>query len=392
MSTIDPLLTPPTENGALPVPPAEAPAGPPLADLHLPYPGEEPDRRTPPRPHPGFWWSLLWCVGFFIITQISGGVVASIFLVVLHFTRPELFPANSDNLNVLMSSEGYSISVAVGFSISVMLGVGVSLLVIRLVVGRDWTRQLALRRPGLAHVMFVLAGCPAFVILGNWSYAFLRQVLHVPSFTSMGLPGMEYAEKLFSSWPTALGILVIGLGPGVGEELWCRGFLGRGLVGRYGPAVGVVLTSFFFGLIHLDPAQGSMALLMGLWLHFVYLMTRSLWMSMLIHFLNNSFAVVAPHIPGVRVVDAGLRMPPFLVIASALLLACIGWALYRSRARLVPETDGPETWQPPYPGVAYPPPGSGTRVTHPRPSWDAVAAAAVGFLLFLAACVEASSH
>ena len=74
---------------------------------------------------------------------------------------------------------------------------------------------------------------------------------------------MEAMVKEFRTWPWQFGVLVIGLGPGLSEELWCRGFLGRGLVEHYGVILGVLLTSFLFGLIHGDPHQGTMAMLMG---------------------------------------------------------------------------------------------------------------------------------
>jgi uncharacterized protein len=153
-----------------------------------------------------------------------------------------------------------------------------------------------------------------------------------------------------------------------------------------------VVPSFFFGFIHLDPRQGLMAMFMGLWLHFVYLTTRSLWLPMLLHFLNNSFSVATTHYGAFKELDDNGAMPAYLVVASALLMAGIGWALYRSRARLVPEGDGAGLWEPPYPGVMYPPAGSGTRVAHPRPSWDALATATAGFLVFVAACVKAMLH
>jgi hypothetical protein len=42
--------------------------------------------------------------------------------------------------------------------------------------------------------------------------------------------------------------------------------------------------------------------------------------------------------------------------------------LYASRARLVRvDGSGLPPWQPPFPGVAHPPPGSGTAVVHPWP-------------------------
>jgi membrane protease YdiL (CAAX protease family) len=182
---------------------------------------------------------------------------------------------------------------------------------VRLVNGRDWKRKVALRRPGGAHLVLALVGLPALCLLGNGFYLIARQFLPgMESFLKF-LPGwgtgdvhiLEEVMNGIGQWHITLAVLIIGLGPGIGEELWCRAFLGRGLVGRYGVVVGIALTSFFFGLIHLDPAQGTMAMLMGVCLHFVYQTTRTLWIPVLLHFLNNSASVVAQRFPSLDALD-----------------------------------------------------------------------------------------
>src|SRR5207249_3638911 len=127
------------------------------------------------------------------------------------------------------------------------------------------------------------------------------------------LPSMHYQEsleKMFGALPWWYGVLVVGLAPGVSEELWCRGFLGRGLVGRYGPVAGVLLTSLFFGALHLDPPHVVATFCMGAALHVVYLFTRCLWLPILIHFLNNSLAVLTTVVPYIRkLLDVDERTP-----------------------------------------------------------------------------------
>lgn len=347
-------------------PRAEAPSW--QADVDLP---PRPLVQTPPRPHPNFLWSLLWCLLFLVVTQLPGAVVAGVIIVVVILAAPQLLPPGAAaDTSALMKSSAMSAAMAVAFFITEVLVVGFSLLVIRLVVGRDWTRQLALRRPGVAHTILALASLPALVLVGNVAYDFFRNVLHVPSMSDWGIGGMEEMVQIFSKWPWSFAVLVIGLGPGVGEELWCRGFLGRGLVGNYGPILGVVAASFFFGLIHIDPCQGLMAVLMGLWLHFVYLTTRSLWLPMLLHFLNNSFAVLAPRFAFLkRMENVPDDNTSLIYLSMFLLLAATAYALYQSRARLAPRT--PEEmvlWRPTWVGVEYPPPNSGAKIVHPTPS------------------------
>ncbi len=359
-----------------------------------PAPPDFPPARSisqPPRwPHPNFWWSLLWCLLFMFITQIPGAVVAALVAVGLAVVAPEQFPLRGlTNQATLLKSEAMSVGLAVGMSIIELTVVGFSLLVIRLVVGPDWRRQLAVRRPSVPHALLVLASLPALMLLGNVAYSILKNFLHLPSLSDFGFGGMEEMVEVATNWPWGFAVLVIGLGPGIGEELWCRGFLGRGLVGNYGVLVGVLATSFFFGLIHLDPCQGTMAMMMGLWLHFVYLTTRSLWLPMLLHFLNNSLSVLGSRVPHLELLDAKPNdIPLFVYAAAGLLLAAAAYALYQSRAHLEANTpDQLFLWRPAYEGVEYPPADSGTHVVHPMPSILALALVSGGFGLFVAACV-----
>jgi membrane protease YdiL (CAAX protease family) len=362
---------------------------PPLATDIMSAPPARPPRMR--KPQPGFWWSLLWCIGFVLATQVPGAIVGAILLLGIYMARPDL-ARGIDSISKYYDSWVGQLSLAVSFLVSELLVIGVSWLVIGLVVGREWPRVLALRRPGWFHVLLVLVGFPAFVLLGNGAFVLLRYGLHVPSFSDLGVPGMEEMVKVFNNWPAAFAVLVVGVGPGIGEELWCRGFLGRGLVGRHGWVAGVVATSFYFGLIHVDPCQGAMAMLMGLWLHFVYLTTRSLWMPMLVHFLNNSLSVLSSRLPVLKEVEEAQEISLLLYGAAAALLAAVGYALYQSRSRLAPmEAGGLALWRPPYPGVEYPPVHSGMTVVHPRPSAPSLAALCAAVLVFLAACYWAFS-
>jgi membrane protease YdiL (CAAX protease family) len=268
---------------------------------------------------------------------------------------------------------------------------------IRLLVGKDWKRKLALRRPGLAHSIMAVLGLPALWILGVGLYVMAKHVFHIPGLEDLLkiVPGMGDAniplmEELMNSirqWPLPVAVLVIGLGPGIGEELWCRGFLARGLVGRYGVVIGIAVTSFFFGLIHVDPAQGIMAMLMGVCLHFVYQTTRSLWLSILLHFLNNSLSVVVLRFPELDAIEQQPSSFLPLFVGAIILAAVLAYTFYQSRARLVPEVAGARYhWQPDFPGVEYPPAGCGTVVAHPLPSKFALSAVASAYVLFVLSC------
>src|SRR5262249_2654226 len=99
---------------------------------------------------------------------------------------------------------------------------------------------------------------------------------------------MEQMYQEMARQPWWLILLTGCLMPGLGEPVFCRGFLGRGLVARYGSVVGVLLTSLLFGLLHIDPVRICVTAVAGVALHVVYLTTRSLWAPILLHTGHNA--------------------------------------------------------------------------------------------------------
>src|SRR5262249_3210165 len=155
-------------------------------------------------------------------------------------------------------------------------------------VGPDWKRQLGVRRPATLHVFLIVLLLPGFLILPNLVQEVVTRV------TGLRQPvSIEALNGVFRQVSWFVTLLAVGLGPGVVEEVWCRGFLGRGLCARYGLVAGVILTSVFFGLLHMDPAYAIVTAMMGAFLYFVYLGARSIWVPILLHTLNNSVAVLA---------------------------------------------------------------------------------------------------
>jgi hypothetical protein len=172
----------------------------------------------------------------------------------------------------------------------------------------------------------------------------------------------------FQTFPWFLTFLAVGLGPGVVEEIFCRGFLGRGLTARYGLLLGVTLTSIMFGLMHGSITYAIPTAIMGAYLHFVYLTSRSLWISILLHTLNNSVGVVATLAGSVE------QLNPVVYLASFSLVLFASIALWTSRPRHLPlpgrsethlkSTDGNLD----YPGISALPHDSGDSLKCGKPS------------------------
>jgi membrane protease YdiL (CAAX protease family) len=345
----------------------------------VPAVSEPPVVQRPRPPHPNFWWALLWCIGCLFFTQILPGIAIAIIVAI-----PLVFQQGVRRHTRPMDAERITQLVALpSIVITQVAGLAFSLLVIRLIAGRDWKRKLALRRPNLQHLLYAVLTIPGLVLLGDSLEAQARKVL--PSFSDLGLPdASEAVKQLAAQSPLFVLVLLIAVGPGLWEELWCRGFLGRGLLGRYGIIPGVLMSSFFFGFMHVDPPQATMAAILGVFLHFAYLATRSLWISMLMHFSVNGIAVCALSTDWLRKVLEHEPLPGrraelqlYLLLGAGVLMAGAFLAFYETRCRLVKLVDT-AGWKPDFPGVELPPPGSETWSTCSGPRWDALALMAVG--------------
>lgn len=97
------------------------------------------------------------------------------------------------------------------------------------------------------------------------------------------------SQAEYTAYPLLL--VIVGVGPAIGEELVFRGVIGRGLINRLGVIGGVLLTSLLFAVAHGTPAHAIATLPLAFFLHLCYLATRTIWAPILVHFLNNALSV-----------------------------------------------------------------------------------------------------
>jgi len=112
-------------------------------------------------------------------------------------------------------------------------------------------------------------------------------------------------DRLLPPDPYALAMLERLLGGGIVsvvavclvapviEEMFYRGVLLRGLLGRYSARTAIVLSSGLFAAVHMNVYQTPGAFVFGLFVGWVYLVYRSLWPCIFAHALMNSLSVAA---------------------------------------------------------------------------------------------------
>ncbi|MBE6148451.1 MAG: CPBP family intramembrane metalloprotease [Firmicutes bacterium] len=92
-----------------------------------------------------------------------------------------------------------------------------------------------------------------------------------------------------------LAILVTALLPAIAEEILFRGVIFNSFNKKYGAMVAILVSALIFGVYHMNWLQGLFAFILGLSLAYVYLKSGSLFVPIILHFINNLIAVLVNH-------------------------------------------------------------------------------------------------
>lgn len=195
-------------------------------------------------------------------------------------------------------------------------------------------------------VVFYLVSLPAM----NWLVDFNGSMV-LPSWMSGVEEAMRQAEDMaadatkqildINTIPQLLFCLfVVGLMAGLSEEMLFRGAMQRTMQdSRLGAHTAIWVTAIVFSAFHMQFFGFLPRMLLGAWLGYLFVWTRSLWVPIIAHTLNNSTVVVMSYLAGKGVVPEGfgdnLGLPAdgaFPWMATASLVLSIAIALWAARS------------------------------------------------------------
>jgi uncharacterized protein len=159
----------------------------------------------------------------------------------------------------------------------------------------------------------------------------INRMLELPTFLhafeeSMRLQQLKMEELIlqltkFDTWPQVIWVgFVMAVIPAVGEEWIFRGKL-QGLLQQFtnNSHLGVWLTAIIFTLIHQQFFAFLPMLLLALFLGYLYAYTRSLWLTISVHFANNLTSLIFISLAGGQMQEIG-ALPNWMYLASGFLL------------------------------------------------------------------------
>lgn len=199
--------------------------------------------------------------------------------------------------------------------------------------GYDPVASLSLRRPNrrqLLGAVLVMAGGTPIAWFLAWAQSF---VIPVP-FEMLEAMGAWLITD--SIWRMLWLLVLVAVIPAVAEEFLFRGPVLAGLRNGLPVWAAIVGSGLLFGLFHLSPQTAFRFLptaWLGILLAWMVYETRSIWVGILLHFLNNGSILVVSFLPMTREVASDVdQNPPLILLPVALLLLGAGIHTLRRRS------------------------------------------------------------
>lgn len=156
--------------------------------------------------------------------------------------------------------------------------------------------------------MYVLATC-AMNVVANLFPSLAEEYSHVAEVLTMD--------------NFILSTITIALLPAVAEELLFRGVILTSFKKKYGAIIAVIISALIFGIYHMNWVQGIYASILGIALGFVYVKTGSLFATIILHFLNNFYAVLINFVNSLNFEITNIMVVVLLVISIIFIIASV---------------------------------------------------------------------
>ncbi len=156
-----------------------------------------------------------------------------------------------------------------------------------------------------ADVLFQLKQIPRDFTLVIWlmilAVGDLILMSEIHNVFKMVVPGLFFESRIANAilFETSflIRVVVLVLFPSLCEEVLFRGVIANRLAQNYSEVRAVILSAVLFGISHLSLGQIIPAFLGGLLYGFVYLRTRNIFYSILLHFFYNLAIIISYEVP-----------------------------------------------------------------------------------------------
>lgn len=158
-------------------------------------------------------------------------------------------------------------------------------IIILIFITRIWLKKNPRNTEFLKLRSFPLVILPVVIVM-------TLAIVIIDSEIGSWIPMPDILMEMFKDMiqPNIWGFLTVVVAAPILEELLMRGIVLDGFLRNYSPWKAIIWSSVFFGVIHLNPWQFITAMIAGIAIGYLYWKTKSLFLCMFIHALNNGIA------------------------------------------------------------------------------------------------------
>lgn len=199
-------------------------------------------------------------------------------------------------LGILLAANGGNSLTGMGGALILILSVGEAL-----VIGVPVAVFVAAGRPGKALLKLSRPRAPEMLLsfgmaVGGFGVFLFLQILTQQALSSLQLPVQGLDISISTGWELLAWIGALGVLPAVVEEFAFRGIVLGVYERRLRPFWAIALSAVLFGVLHLQVAFFYFYIGLGVILGFVVYRSRSIWPGILIHFTQNTLAVLLSYV------------------------------------------------------------------------------------------------
>jgi uncharacterized protein len=292
-----------------------------------------------------------WLLSLVVTVLVSFGVLALLQGLAVLLVHP-IFNIPLDELIAVLTSQSANPNARMAFLFVQGLGAGFGFIVAAFLIAKvidkadmGFKHQIAnFKFIPFIIMLFLLFGGMMFNALlidlnGNVQFpAFLSELEKVLRDKEDELMALtKYLTDFDSTAELMMGILVIGVLAGLGEELLFRGVLQPKLHQYTGNAhLGVWITAFIFSAIHFQFYGFFPRMLLGGIFGYLYLYSGSLVYPIIAHILNNSFTVVLVYLNKLGKVEFDIEQTDTVswpIALGGLIILLISLRLFKDKSK-----------------------------------------------------------
>ncbi|MCH6199665.1 CPBP family intramembrane metalloprotease [Aquiflexum sp. LQ15W] len=298
-----------------------------------------------------------WLLSIVVMVLVTFGVLILLQGLGL-LLLPFLFGIPLDELAALFTAESSHPNGRMAFLFVQGLGGGLGFLVAGLLISKvidkanlGWKQQMSrFKFMGLALTLVIMIGSVLFnSLLIDWNAKIvlpeflseLEQMMRSKEDELMGLT--KYLTDFENVGEFLMGVLVIGVLAGIGEEFLFRGVLQPKLHLFTGNAhVAIWLSAFIFSAIHFQFYGFFPRMMLGAVFGYLYLYSGSLVYPIIGHILNNTFTVILVYLDKLGKIEFNIDETDQVSIPIALvglLILLVGFRVFKEKIQNI-ESNG----------------------------------------------------